>query len=246
MGNDRLRTAMLSAGLTIEDISGKVGVDPKTVERWITSDRMPHRRTRRKVAELLSVDEVHLWPCLAADVKTPAPTRTEVVQVFPTRSSVSHSTWVDLVAGLADQMDVLVFSGAFLVEQYNLLPIVRQKAQEGVRFRFLIGDHTSAAVIQRGAEEGTPGGLEGRAQLMLRYLESVAAMPGVEIRRHGTILYNSIYRFDDQMLVNGHAYGSVAGQNPVLHLQRIEGGIMWDHYMASFDRVWHGAEPVEY
>lgn len=244
MPNDRLRAALLAAGLTVADVCSHLGVDPKTVERWIAHEaRKPHRRTRRQLAELLDVDEVHLWPDLAEDVKTPPSTKSEVISVFPTRSSVPHDIWAGLINDVTEHMDVLVYSGAFLIEQYNLLPLIRKKTQSGVKYRFLIGDHTSSAVIQRAAEEGTPGGLEGRTQLMLRYLESVSSLPGVEIRSHGTILYNSIYRFDDQLLVNGHAYGSVAGQNPVMQLRRTEGGVMWSHYMTSFERVWNTATP---
>ena len=29
----------------------------------------------------------------------------------------------------------------------------------------------------------------------------------VELRLHGTVLYNSIYRADDQMRINAHLYG---------------------------------------
>ncbi|MDX2817537.1 hypothetical protein PV410_34245 [Streptomyces sp. PA03-5A] len=38
--------------------------------------------------------------------------------------------------------------------------------------------------------------------------------PGVEVRSHDTILYNSIYRFDDDVLVNPHVLGA-----PALHAQ---------------------------
>jgi hypothetical protein len=74
--------------------------------------------------------------------------------------------------------------------------------------------------------------------MMRRYLSEVAHLPGVEIRTHGTILYNSIYRFDDQAFINGHAFGRLAGQNPVLYIHRVPGGPMWDHFMKSFDKVW--------
>ncbi|GGS21226.1 XRE family transcriptional regulator [Actinokineospora fastidiosa] len=168
---------------------------------------------------------------------TPDPNQ-ELVQVYPTRSAVPYPLWTDLIHGVTTQMDVLVFSGQFLVEQFNILPVIRAKVGAGVRFRFVVGDETSPAVIQRAAEEGTTGGLEGRIQMMRRYLRDVADLPGVEVRTHGTILYNSIYRFDDQALINGHAFGSMAGQNPILHLRRTEGGTMWRHYMESFDRVW--------
>lgn len=35
-----------------------------------------------------------------------------------------------------------------------------------------------------------------------------------------------------------------AGQSPVLHLRRLPGGRMWDHYMRSFEEVWKIGEPA--
>ena len=69
-------------------------------------------------------------------------------------------------------------------------------------------------------------------------------MPGVELRTHATTLYNSIYRFDQDLLVNGHAFGAPAAQSPVLHLRRVPGGRVWDHYMRSFEEVWKIADLV--
>jgi hypothetical protein len=66
-------------------------------------------------------------------------------------------------------------------------------------------------------------------------------VPGLEIRQHTSILYNSLYRFDDQLLVNMHVYGAPAPHNPVMHLRRIPGGRLFDHYLAGFDRVWSDA-----
>ena len=70
------------------------------------------------------------------------------------------------------------------------------------------------------------------------YMRDAFDEPGVSVRLHGTTLYNSIYRYDDELLVNTHAYGVPAGQSPVLHLRRFPGGRLFDHYMASFERVW--------
>ena len=39
-------------------------------------------------------------------------------------------------------------------------------------------------------------------------------------------LYNSIYRADDQLFVNQHAYGVPAARSPVFLLPRVEGGDM--------------------
>ena len=61
---------------------------------------------------------------------------------------------------------------------------------------------------------------------------------------HHTTLYNSIYRFDDEMLVNTHVYGFPAAHAPVMHLRRLSGGDLFDTYADSFDRVWSTAEPA--
>ena len=60
---------------------------------------------------------------------------------------------------------------------------------------------------------------------------------------HATTLYNSIYRFDDAMLVNTHVYGLTAAQAPLLHLRRLDGGVLFDTYLNSFQAAWEVARP---
>jgi hypothetical protein len=67
---------------------------------------------------------------------------------------------------------------------------------------------------------------------------------GVELRLHDTPLYNSIYRFDDEMLVNVHAYGILAAYTPVMHLRRVDGAF-FNTYIESFERVWASARAPE-
>jgi hypothetical protein len=86
--------------------------------------------------------------------------------------------------------------------------------------------------------------MAARVRLSLSYLDEAIEVPGVDLRLHTTALYNSIYRFDSDMLVNTHAYGSPAAQSPVLHLRRLAGGWLFDHYQASFERVWAQARLV--
>ncbi|MHA6623900.1 XRE family transcriptional regulator [Pseudonocardia sichuanensis] len=245
--NDRLRAAIAAAGLTIEDVSARVAVDPKTVERWVSNGtRRPHRKTRQRVAQLLRAQESYLWPQDDRHPGTANPSSgDELLRLYPSRSAVPFTLWTELINSVTVQMDVLVFSGQFLVEQHDVLPIVRKKAADGARFRFLIGHEEEPAVKQRAREEGTTGGLEGRVQMMRRYLREVSELDNVEVRTHGTILYTSIYRFDQSALVNGHAYGTLAGQSPVMHLRRIHEDGIWEHYMRSFERVWEIATPDE-
>ena len=73
----------------------------------------------------------------------------------------------------------------------------------------------------------------------------LAKMENIEVRLHDTILYNSIFRADDQLLVNTHIYGTMANNAPVFHLRKIAGGDMVNTYAESFERVWDGAQPYE-
>jgi hypothetical protein len=63
------------------------------------------------------------------------------------------------------------------------------------------------------------------------------AVENIEIRLHRTVLYNSVYRADDQ-LVNQHTYGIPAAQAPVFCLKSIGSGEMTTLYCDSFERVW--------
>ncbi|MEU1543486.1 hypothetical protein ABZ461_36365 [Actinacidiphila glaucinigra] len=110
--------------------------------------------------------------------------------------------------------------------------------------RILLGDPDSEAVRQRGDEEGIGGDLAARARITRRYLEPTMTTPGVEVRSHDTILYNSIYRFDDDVLVNPHVLGAPAGQNPVLHFRYLPGARTFRHYMRSFDYAWERGGPA--
>jgi hypothetical protein len=104
--------------------------------------------------------------------------------------------------------------------------------------RLALGDPTSAAVRQRGEDEGIGAGMAARIYMALAYLQPALRSPSVELRMHSTVLYNSIYRFDNDILVNSHAYGAPAAQSPVLHYRRFDGGRLFSHYLASFERVW--------
>jgi len=69
-------------------------------------------------------------------------------------------------------------------------------------------------------------------------------MDGVEFRTHRTVLYNSIYRADDQIMVNAHVYGVPAAYAPVWHLRKVPGAEFASVYLESFERVWQTATPT--
>lgn len=245
MSNERLRSQLTAAGLSLEKLAERLEVDPKTVERWITKERLPHRRHRWKAAELLGCDEAYLWPQVMDQPQTQEASRAEFVTLYPHRGAVPGHLWQELIAGADTSVDILVYAGLFLVDSFPDLPeSLAAKARQGTRCRLLLGDPDSEVVNQRGEEEGIGENLSARIRLSRTYLTSPGPVPGLEIRQHTSILYNSLYRFDDQLLVNMHVYGAPAPQNPVMHLRRIPGGRLFDHYLAGFDRVWADATPL--
>ena len=244
MPNERLRDALMARGLTCAVIAERVEVDQKTVERWIASDRVPRRTHRCAVASLVGIDEGYLWPtALNANRLTPG-LDAELVTLYPTRGAVPRELWLALINEATTSIDALMFAGLFLTDTGpDLGEALARQARSGVRIRLLLGDPDSETVAIRGREEGIGDGLAARIRISGKYLHDAALRDGVELRWHTTTLYNSIYRCDDNMLVNAHVYGAPASQNPVLHLRRVPTGRVFDHYLASFDRVWATGTP---
>jgi transcriptional regulator with XRE-family HTH domain len=87
MPNERLRAALLQRGLTPATLGAQIGVDQKTVERWITG-RTPYRRHRYDVASRLGVDEVYLWPEALTRDQVTAASESELLAIYPHRSDV--------------------------------------------------------------------------------------------------------------------------------------------------------------
>jgi len=243
MPNQRLRNALVAAGVTQPALAEQVGVDAKSVERWITQDRMPHPTTRGRVARALGQDETYFWPALLGTEQSRDATQSELVQLWPTRNLVPSDVWRALMRQTSQQLDVLVYSGGFLIEAYDLIEVIRAKSAAGTSFRLLIGDSRCEAVRQRAHEEQL-GSLVDRCRSTLEYLADVADLPGVQVRTHDTTLYASQYRFDESMLINNHTYGAYAARSPVMHLRRVPGGQLFDYYQRAFERVWAVGDPL--
>jgi transcriptional regulator with XRE-family HTH domain len=246
MPNERLRAALLQKGMTPGQLAEAVKVDPKSVERWITQGREPYRKTRWAVATLLGVEESFLWPDALSPAQVAAAAESEVVTVYPHRWAVPRDAWRQMYETAEEDIGVLVYSGLFLAEDTGLLTLLATKARAGARVRILLGDPESPALTARGTDESEdPAVLAGRARNSAAlFRRALRDAPGAEIRLHGTVLYNSIYRADDQLLVNTHIYGTFATHAPVLHLRRLAGGDLVTTYLESFARVWDGARPL--
>ena len=243
MPNERLRATLLERGLTPAALGDELGVDPKTVERWI-SGRTPYRKYRFAVAARLGVNERYLWPGALSKEQVAAASDSEVLAIYPHRSDVPREAWERLFKAAERDIGVLVYSGLFLAEDPVLQKVLAERARAGVRVRILLGDPDSPHVAERGADEGVDGMMAAKIHNVLVLSRALRGIDSTEFRFHRTILYNSIYRGDDHLLVNTHIYGVPAAGAPVWHLRKIAGGEIASTYLESFERVWDSAVPV--
>lgn len=235
--NARLRAAMVAAEMTPAGLAARVGVDVKSVERWVTQGRRPRALTRARVVQELGHDEVYFWPELVSDEATVGATGAEISGVWPTRDAVPIEVWRQLVSGAQRELSVLVYSGGFLVESVGLVDAAARLSAGGGRVRVLLGDPAAEQVVRRGADEGLPS-LPARCASSAEYLAPVLGLPGVELRVHETPLYVSLLGADETWLVNLHTHGVPAMSSPVLRVERVPGGRLVDYYRAAFERVW--------
>lgn len=245
MTNERLRSAIHSAGMTLAQVSEQIEVDPKTVERWISKDRIPHRANRQRVALALGINELVIWPTARPNGLDGIDARSEILHVYPNRGSIPTETWVSLIDGAEQRIDVLAFAGSFLHDSVpSFVDRLKRRAGAGVHVRLLFGDPDSQAVAIRGEEEGIGDSLRERCRLTWKYLRPLEGVHGIELRSHGFTLYQSLFAFDNSILVNLHAYASAASQSPVLHLQAVAGAPLTSTYDSTFQTVWRQSGPA--
>lgn len=243
--NERLRTAMLRTGTTAGDLAACCGVDVKTVDRWLTLGRVPHRANRWDAARRLGYEEDYLWPGAPGRSRDPAgAAQSELVRLYPDRGSIPRGAWHDLFSGAREEIGVLVYAALWLAEDAGTRRLLADRGRAGVRVRMLFGDPACAAVAQRGEEEGIGAvAIGAKIRNVLALFRPLVLEGLAEVRLHGTVLYNSVYQADDQVLVNTHVYGNVANCAPVLHLRKISGGTMTATYLEACNRIWDEAKP---
>lgn len=245
VANERLRGAIVESGLTLDQVGARLGVSAKTVERWIGDPkRKPYRRFQYAAASLLQCEVSYLWPEERTSAEVTEAGNAELIKLYPHRSVVPSRLWPQLYAQARERFDVLVYSGFWLTEDPAFHRVVKEKSAAGVHIRFMLGDPDSPAVAVRGEDEGIGPAMASKIRNALINYSSLFGLPGVEFRLHNTTLYNSIYRADDEMLANGHLYGVGAYMAPVLHIQRVPGGELFDAYAESIERVWETARPI--
>lgn len=244
MPNGRLRATLLDSDYDERSLADALGLDPKSIQRWVTRDVTPRRVTAHRAARLLGVSPSWLWPDLEADRGSAS--QAEIVTLYPHRSDVPRHLWLDLLTSATRQIWLYANASLFLSEDNpESIGIIRRKAETGTDVRILMADPDSEVCARRGVEEQLFDAIPARVRMALSYYAPLADVPGVDFRLQSETLYNSIFAYDDEMLINQHVYGMYGYMAPVLHLHRMDGGDFFDMYVRSFDRVWEISPPIQ-
>lgn len=244
MANERLRSALQTSGATVDQLAEHVGVDSKTVERWITKGRVPYRKHRMAAGAFLREDEAYLWPDGLPEGQRRDAADAEILHVYPHRSYVPPELWLQFFGRATTTIGVLVHAGVFLAENPRWHQLLRAKADSGARIDILLGDPDSPEVARRGQEEEIGEGVAYKVREVMKLYRPLYGVPGIEFRTHRSTLHNSLYRSDDEWLVNTQVYGVSAPLTPVLHLRRVAGAQLVSSYQQSFNKVWADSFPL--
>jgi hypothetical protein len=190
---------------------------------------------------VVAVPESVLWP----DAPGMAYGTSELVGIYTTRRELSPATVGSLLDAANRNVDVLAYAALWLWDAVpNFAERLAMKASSGVSVRICLGDPECDAVKLRGKEEGVGDGIANRCRLAASYVAAVQQVDGDTVRKTDTILYASLLRFDDEVLVNSHFWGNPASDSPVFHFRQRGAGGIATAALRSFDRVWEQAQPL--
>lgn len=238
MTNDRLRSALAHHGLTVEEVARMTEVDAKTAQRWVAG-RVPHPRHRWRIAAELEEDEEFLWPSARRPSTDGATAAAELVAAYSHRTNVDPHRWWRLITDATKQIDLLGYTLYFLPHQHpQLIDVLRVKCESGCKVRLIVADPDSDQVQRRDAEEQEAITLVARIQSSLREFSPLLQCDGAELRFQDAPLYNSVFRFDDEMFVTPHLYATPGRAAPLLHLRRLGPNGMFSRFAAHFEGLW--------
>ncbi|MFI6733207.1 hypothetical protein ACIBI9_09775 [Nonomuraea sp. NPDC050451] len=245
MANVALRSAMLNAKVTNQNLADRCGVDVKTVERWLQDEaRVPHLRHQWAAAEALGVETAVLWPDAIRNTVKTGPDK-EVLTVYPYRSACPKSIWRNLINAARNEIVFAGYTNYFLwLEHPNLAKALKRKAQQGCKIRFLVGDPESEVTHRREEMENVPLTVSTRIRITLAEIEQLRDVPGVEARYGDEHIAMSVFRFDSEMLVTPHLAKLVGHDSPMLHLRRYQDDGLFDRFAYHASELWSNGRDV--
>ena len=248
--NERLRVAMLRTGTTTGDLALSCGVDIKTVERWLSLGRVPHRANRWDAARHLSTDETWLWPQAAPPSRDTAAAadliRMEISAVYPTQAEASRE--IREHAATAERIDILAVRGLGLLGLNDSAlrgPLTGRSSP--VRVRVLLLDPDSPAVAIRADETGeSPESFGAGIRMSLARLAELQDHPVVKLE---AAVYSSLpvwrmLAFDSTLFLSAFTPRAEGARSGMYRLTAVSDSVLHAGMTRQFEDMWRCARPA--
>lgn len=157
---------------------------------------------------------------------------------------IPRDVWTRFFDSAEREIGILADSALFLAEDREILRLLADKGRAGVAVRISIRDPESRQHAEPGEKESIGDAALATIRSSLALYRPLSKVQSVEIRLHQIVLYSSIYRADDQLLVNQRVHGIPEAHAPVFCMRNSPSGEMGALYLGSFERVWACAVPL--
>jgi transcriptional regulator with XRE-family HTH domain len=245
MVNERLVNAMKTIHVSVNAVAESARVDRRTVERWMQGSK-PNQNHRWAIADFLNMREDMLWPADEFAVESKPVASREIIAAYSHRSNIPPDVWWNLFLKARRNIDLLAYAMVFLPEQHlGLVDLLKKKARASCKIRIALVDPICKYVQNRDEEEGLNGTLSARIHTTLHHFRDILNYPGIEIRYHSTPLYNSVFRFDNEMFVTPHLYGLHGSRASLLHMCRLEQDGIFANFVSHFEAIWLTTTSIE-
>lgn len=246
MANERLRSALLRRGITLQAAAAALDVDAKTVERWITKERTPYPRHRYALSVLLDEPEDNLWPEVAAQRQF-----ADVEAVFSTRAEFAAAMPPRELFGKAQTIDIAGLSLNLLCQQYSDSEIV-DLVSSGTTMRCLFLDPAGQHIRAREAEEGhEPGVLVGLTDINIGSLARLrnrcrtGSTGTIAIRTYDETVRFNIIVIDGRTCITQPYLPNARGvESPTFVARRSDRPGIFDTFTRVFETMWAGGKDV--
>jgi transcriptional regulator with XRE-family HTH domain len=247
--NDRLRAALQNASIDAEQLADAVGVDYKTVQRWV-SGRQPRGRYRAAVAAALGVSERELWPEAAVEPKDGGG-RMELVGAFARSDDVLAPDWKTAITEAGERIDLLDYTLIRILGTPGIRDVLSAKAKAGCQIRLLISYATRARLAQdiplNTPYDDDPPAAMAEIARSRAIINQLTEHDNIQARKFAAMRFNTIVRTDQRMLVTLHLWGVNGQQAPVIHLKALDHPGLFDQFAQHYEHIWqHASHPIDH
>ena len=241
--NDSLRSALLDAGLSYADVASRLGVDEKTVQRWVTRARLPYPANRAALASLLGKEPEMLWPNAVRRTLRLGHDR-ELIGVYPRRSDLPRNFYPNLIEQAGERLWFGGYTSYFIwVDGPHVADMLAERVTEGADIRFLLGAPDSPITRDRDAYEGSPLTLGTRIEMTVREITKINGRceRPIEVRHTDRHVAWSLWIFDDDAVMTTHIGPGLGHDSLTTHWRRHGPGGGFDRLVDHFTSLWDDA-----